>query len=43
MGGINITVNAGMGTDGSAVGQAIVKEINRYARTGGIKIDQRVL
>ena len=43
MGGINITVNAGMGTDGTTVGQAIVQEINRYARSGGTRIDRRVL
>lgn len=43
LGGINITVNAGMGTNGTAVGEAIVQEINKYARSGGTKIDRRVI
>jgi hypothetical protein len=32
---INITVNAGMGTDGAAVGEQIVNAIRRYERTSG--------
>lgn len=37
MGGrpINITVNAGMGTDGTRVGQLIVDEIKKYERASG--------
>jgi hypothetical protein len=34
-GGINIVVNAGMGTDGAAVGEQIVNAIRRYERTSG--------
>lgn len=34
-GSINITVNAGMGTDGAAVGRQIVKALNEYKRSGG--------
>lgn len=33
--GINITVNAGMGTDGAALGEQIVNAIRRYERTSG--------
>ena len=32
---INITVNAGMGADGAAIGDAIVKELIRYQRRNG--------
>lgn len=32
---INITVNAGLGTDGAAVGREIVSAIRRYERTSG--------
>jgi len=32
---INVTVNAGMGTDGGRVGEEIVKHIRRYERTSG--------
>ena len=32
---VNITVNAGMGTDGAAVGEQIVNAIRRYERTSG--------
>ena len=32
---INITVNAGMGTDGARVGEAVVKAIKSYERTSG--------
>jgi len=32
---INITVNAGMGTDGARVGEAIVSAIRRYERSSG--------
>ena len=32
---INITVNAGMGANGPALGQAIVSAIKRYERTSG--------
>jgi hypothetical protein len=34
-GSINIVVNAGMGTDGAAVGEQIVNAIRRYERTSG--------
>jgi hypothetical protein len=34
-GGISITVNAGMGTDGAALGEQIVNAIRRYERTSG--------
>lgn len=43
LGEINITVNAGMGTNGTSIGEAIVQEINKYARSGGTKIDRRVI
>jgi hypothetical protein len=32
---ISLTVNAGMGTDGTSVGEAIVNEIIRYQKTSG--------
>jgi hypothetical protein len=32
---INITVNAGIGTDGSLVGRQIVDAIRKYERTSG--------
>jgi hypothetical protein len=32
---VNIIVNAGMGTDGAAVGESIVKAIRKYERTSG--------
>jgi hypothetical protein len=32
---INVTVNAGVGTDGPAVGRAIVAEIKKYERSSG--------
>jgi hypothetical protein len=32
---VNIVVNAGMGTDGAAVGEQIVNAIRRYERTSG--------
>jgi hypothetical protein len=32
---VNINVNAGMGTDGAAVGEQIVNAIRRYERTSG--------
>jgi hypothetical protein len=31
----NITVNAGIGTDGNEVGRAIVEQVNRYYASGG--------
>lgn len=34
-GNINITVNAGMGADGAALGEQIVNAIRRYERTSG--------
>jgi len=34
-GGINITVNAGMGADGQDIGRKIVDEIIRYERLSG--------
>jgi hypothetical protein len=34
-GGINLTVNAGLGTDGAAVGQQIVNMLKQYQRTNG--------
>jgi phage-related protein len=34
-GGINIVVNAGMGTDGAAVGEQVVNAIRKYERTSG--------
>jgi hypothetical protein len=34
-GNITINVNAGMGTDGAAVGEQIVNAIRRYERTSG--------
>jgi hypothetical protein len=34
-GNVNIVVNAGMGTDGAAVGEQIVNAIRRYERTSG--------
>lgn len=34
-GGINIVVNAGMGTDGAALGEQIVTAIRKYERTSG--------
>lgn len=33
--GISITVNAGMGADGAAIGEQIVNAIRRYERTSG--------
>jgi hypothetical protein len=33
---VNIVVNAGMGTDGAAVGEQIVNAIRRYERTSGV-------
>ena len=33
--GINITVNAGIGTDGKSVAQSIIDEIKRYERANG--------
>jgi hypothetical protein len=33
--GINITVHAGMGTDGKSVAQSIIDEIKRYERANG--------
>ena len=32
---VNITVNAGMGTDGAALGEQVVNAIRRYERTSG--------
>lgn len=32
---VNVTVNAGMGTDGTAVGREIVAQIKRYERSSG--------
>jgi hypothetical protein len=32
---INLTVNAGMGADGAAVGREIVEHIKRYERVSG--------
>jgi hypothetical protein len=32
---INLTVNAGLGTDGNAVGQQIVNMLKQYQRTNG--------
>ena len=32
---INLTVNAGLGTDGAAVGQQIVNMLKQYQRTNG--------
>jgi hypothetical protein len=32
---INITVNAGLGADGDAVGRVIVEQIRRFERTNG--------
>jgi hypothetical protein len=40
---INITINAGLGTDGKNIGELIVREINKFARSGGTKIDSRIL
>jgi hypothetical protein len=34
-GGITINVNAGMGSDGAAIGEQIVNAIRRYERTSG--------
>jgi hypothetical protein len=34
-GGITINVNAGMGTDGAAVGEQVVNAIRKYERTSG--------
>ena len=34
----NITVNAGIGTDGNEVGRAIVENVNRYYASGGERI-----
>ena len=31
----NVTVNAGMGTDGKAVGDAIVNELKKWSRKNG--------
>ena len=31
----NITVNAGMGADGSRIGEQIIQEIKRYERQSG--------
>jgi hypothetical protein len=42
-GGINITVNAGLGADGKNIGELIVKEINKFARSGGTRLDSRIL
>jgi hypothetical protein len=33
--GITINVNAGMGTDGKSIAQAIIDEIKRYERANG--------
>jgi hypothetical protein len=32
---VNITVNAGMGSDGAAIGEQIVTAIRKYERTSG--------
>jgi hypothetical protein len=32
---INLTVNAGMGTDGAEVGRQVVDALKRYQRTNG--------
>jgi hypothetical protein len=42
-GGINITVNAGLGADGKNIGELIVREINKFARSGGTRLDSRIL
>ena len=41
--GINITVNAGLGADGKNIGELIVREINKFARSGGTRLDSRIL
>jgi hypothetical protein len=35
---INVNVNAGIGTDGKAVGQAIYSELKKYAKANGITV-----
>jgi hypothetical protein len=37
-GGVNVTVNAGMGTDGLQVGREIVEVLNAYAAGGGARL-----
>ena len=36
--GINVTVNAGVGTDGVAVGRQIVQILNEYSASGGARL-----
>jgi hypothetical protein len=38
VGGISITVNAGLGADGSEIGRIVVQEIERYTRRNGTTI-----
>jgi hypothetical protein len=35
LGGLNVTINAGLGADGSQIGQKIVDEIIKYERSSG--------
>ena len=37
-GGVNVTVNAGMGTDGLQVGREIVQVLNKYSASGGARL-----
>lgn len=40
---VNITINAGMGTDGQALGKQIVDVLNTYAASGGAPLSAQVV
>lgn len=40
---VNLTVNAGIGTDGHSVGEQIVTVLNRHFGSGGTKLDTRAV
>ena len=41
--GVTVVVNAGMGTDGTAVGKKIVEVLNEYGAAGGAKLSRSVV
>jgi len=40
---VNITINAGMGTDGQSLGKQIVEVLNTYAASGGAPLSAQVV
>ena len=40
---VNVTVNAGMGTDGTQVGRQIVQVLNEYAASGGARLSSNLV